>query len=138
MERRIEVIPISSGLSKDKILELSKEYKFQVFDLESISNRFQIQLAYFHSVEAFKEKKNITQDLMLEWLVRASGERQIKNAIKSIGLKDAKGMIVAFDRAETKLDRKKLLKLLEAKEIKWNERDDPKIISKMVELEIEE
>ncbi|MEM3369474.1 MAG: KEOPS complex subunit Cgi121 [Candidatus Micrarchaeia archaeon] len=139
MERiDVELFASSSDLTKDKILECSRKYGFQVFDLDSVVSRFQLKLAYYHAINAFEEKRNITNDLMLEWLVRASGKRQIKEALNYIGLKNPNRIAIGFDRNKIKMKKEKILDLIKGKEIEWKDKDDSKIISEMVELEIEE
>ncbi|MEM3455376.1 MAG: KEOPS complex subunit Cgi121 [Candidatus Micrarchaeia archaeon] len=139
MERiDIELFASSSDLTKEKILEYSRKYKFQVFDLDSVVSRFQLKLAYYHAINAFKEKRNITNDFMLEWLVRASGKRQIKNAIDYLGLKNPKRIVIGFDKNKTDIKKEKILELIKGKEIEWKDKDDSRIIRDMVELEIEE
>ncbi|MEM3408366.1 MAG: KEOPS complex subunit Cgi121 [Candidatus Micrarchaeia archaeon] len=134
----IELFASSSDLNKEKILEYSRKYKFQVFDLDSVVSRFQLKLAYYHAMTAFKEKRNITNDFMLEWLVRASGKRQIKNAINYLGLKNPKRIVIGFDRSKTDIKKEKILQLIKGKEIEWKDKDDLKTIRDMVELETEE
>ncbi|MEM4133753.1 MAG: KEOPS complex subunit Cgi121 [Candidatus Micrarchaeia archaeon] len=139
MERiDIELFASSSDLTKEKILEYSRKYKFQVFDLDAVVSRFQLKLAYYHAMAAFEEKRNITNDFMLEWLVRASGKRQIKNAIDYLGLKNPKRIVIGFNKNKTDIKKEKILALIKGKEIEWKDKEDSKIISDMVELEIEE
>lgn len=139
MERiDIELFASSSDLTKEKILEYSRKYKFQVFDLDAVVSRLQLKLAYYHAMAAFEEKRNITNDFMLEWLVRASGKRQIKNAIDYLGLKNPKRIVIGFDKNKTDIKKEKILELIKGKEIEWKDKDDSRIIRDMVELEIEE
>lgn len=131
----IEVIPLESDLEKEEIINLSKIHNFQVFDLNSVNNEFQIKLGYLHAKNAFEEKRNISRDFMLEWLIRVAGVRQIQKAIKKVGIKNPKSIIVSFE--EGKFDENKLKSLLKAKKIIWKQKNDEKSIMKMVELELE-
>lgn len=135
---QIELFALSSSLPKDSVIELARKHGFQVFDSDAVASKFQLELAYLHAVEAFKEKRNITNDLMLEWLVRASGKRQIKEAIHYIGCKNPNKILIGFDKEKTSMTKKKILEIIKGKEIKWKEKNDEEIIGKMVELEIEE
>ncbi len=135
---QIELFALSSSLPKDSVIELARKHGFQVFDSDAVASKFQLELAYLHAVEAFNEKRNITNDLMMEWLVRASGKRQIKEAIHYIGCKNPNKILIGFDKEKTSMTKKKILEIIKGKEIKWKEKNDEEIIGKMVELEIEE
>ena len=71
----------------------------QLMDAEGIAGKYHAEHATIHAIKAFSRKENISKDLGLEICVRASGQRQISQALKMLGLKnrDMKVCAVAVD-----------------------------------------
>jgi len=135
----IHAISASSGLIVSEILEVLKSEKdVQVFDAGSIAGPDCIKLAFFHADMSFKEDKNLVRDRMLEVLLRAAGSRQVADAVKRVGVKDPKNIVIGF-KGDAKR-KAQLLKRLDAKETKWGPVDkeaEKKAIERMVLLQLE-
>ena len=135
----VHAIPASSGLTISKILKVLKSEKdVQVFDAGSIAGPDCIRLAFFHADTAFKEDRNLVRDRMLEVLLRAAGSRQVADAVKRVGVKDPKNIVIGF-KGDAKR-KAQLLKKLDAKETKWGPIDkeaEKKAIERMVLLQLE-
>jgi tRNA threonylcarbamoyladenosine modification (KEOPS) complex Cgi121 subunit len=135
----VHAIPASSGLTVQQILDVLKSEKdIQVFDADEITGPDQIKLAFFHADMSSKEDKNLVRDRMLEVLLRAAGSRQVADAVKRVGVKDPKRIIIGF-KGDAKR-KAQLLKKLDAKEMKWKHIDkemERKAIERMVLLQIE-
>jgi KEOPS complex subunit Cgi121 len=65
----------------------------QVFYADMIFGVDHIVSAVNHAVRAFKQRTNVTNSLEMEILLYASGERQIKQAIPKMGVKEGEGNI---------------------------------------------
>ena len=135
----VHAIHASSGLTVFEMLEVLKSEKdAQVFDAGSIAGPDCIKLAFFHADMAFKEDRNLVRDRMLEVLLRAAGSRQVADAVKRVGAKDPKRIVIGF-RGDAKR-KAQLLKKLDAKETKWgpiSAEEERKAIERMVLLQIE-
>ena len=78
----------------DKLLErvdqISKERDIEIVAVDAgyVCGKDHIVSAYRHAVRAFEEGRNSMKKFSMELLLYISGERQIKNAIRKIGIKD--------------------------------------------------
>ena len=78
----------------DKLLEklgqISKERDIEIVAVDAgyVCGKDHIVSAYRHAVRAFEEGRNSMKKFSMEILLYISGERQIKNAIQKIGIKD--------------------------------------------------
>jgi len=135
----VHAVSASSGLTISEMLEVLKSEKdVQVFDACRIAGPDCIKLAFFHADMAFKEDRNLVRDRMLEVLLRASGSRQVADAVKRVGVKDPKSIIIGF-KGDAKR-KARLLKKLDAKETKWGPiraEEEKKAIERMVLLQLE-
>lgn len=135
----VRVIPASSGLTVQQILDvLKREKDVQVFDATGVSGPDHVRLAFFHANMAFNEGRNLVRDRMLEVLLRAAGSRQVADAVKRVGVKEPERIVIGFRGNATRKTR--LLKQLDAKETKWGPVDtelEKKAIERMVLLQIE-
>ena len=136
-QSKIIYLPVSSELTKDEILSIAKKYNFQVFDLDSVKSQFQLNLAFYHAEKAFEQNSNISKDLMLEFLIRVAGERQIKQAIEKVGVKNPKKLLIVFSPSVSNLSSEEIIKILKAKKIKWKQSDDSNEIQRMIELQLD-
>ncbi|MCK5140697.1 MAG: hypothetical protein KAQ70_00745 [Candidatus Heimdallarchaeota archaeon] len=83
----------SPRLSIDNLFELIKENQndsisIQVIDPTWIVSKKHLQAAVHHTLKAFKNGRNIARESETELLIRLSGFRQIKNAVKAFGIND--------------------------------------------------
>ncbi len=74
----------------DKILVFSKKKDIiiQIFDSDLIFGKNHLITSIEHAIRAIERKKNTTNSLAMEILLYASGERQLKHAIKKMGIKN--------------------------------------------------
>ena len=80
-----------------KVFIFAQEHRviIQLFDADVIYGKNHLISAVEHAVRAFKRKANTTNSLVMEILLYASGERQLKLAISKMGIKTGK-VNVAF------------------------------------------
>jgi KEOPS complex subunit Cgi121 len=80
-----------------KVFSFAQEHRviIQLFDADVIYGKNHLISAAEHAVRAFKRKANTTNSLVMEILLYASGERQLKLAISKMGIKAGK-VNVAF------------------------------------------
>jgi len=62
----------------------------QLMDADGIAGRKHAVHAAVHAIKSFSRKENISKDMGLEICVRASGQRQISQALKMLGIKNGK------------------------------------------------
>ncbi|MCK5409244.1 MAG: hypothetical protein KAJ30_03185 [Candidatus Heimdallarchaeota archaeon] len=93
----------SPRLSIDNLFELIKENQndsisIQVIDPTWIVSKKHLQAAVYHTLKAFKNGRNIARGSETELLIRLSGFRQIKKAVKAFGINDQTNtlLIIAF------------------------------------------
>jgi tRNA threonylcarbamoyladenosine modification (KEOPS) complex Cgi121 subunit len=77
-------------------LEERKKIFIQVFDAEVICGKPHLLSSLDHAIRAWKRKKRATSSLEMETLLYSSGLKQIKDAIKLMGIKKKKDSQVAF------------------------------------------
>ena len=94
---------LPSSFDLDQLIERSKtreksQVTLQVIDPTWITSEKHISVAIYHTQKAFDEERNFARDLATEFLIRVSGQRQIKNAIKQFGVqeKSKQILVVAF------------------------------------------
>jgi KEOPS complex subunit Cgi121 len=99
--------------SSDEFLKSARDFfgdtqvMVQFFNADLILGKEHIESAYEHAKRAFDTGKNISQSLAMEILIYASGEPQIANAIKKVGVKDGGERVVLV--ADNKVDVKGLI-----------------------------
>lgn len=59
----------------------------QFFDAEYVAGRQHLFFAALNALQAFKNKANISNNLAVETILYASAQRQIKKAVKMLGIK---------------------------------------------------
>ncbi|MDI6917080.1 MAG: KEOPS complex subunit Cgi121 [Thermoplasmatales archaeon] len=100
----------------EKIKSFSEENNVEiaVLDAEMVLGKEHLISAAQHALKAFERKKSFSNNLATEILVYASCERQIKNAIEKMGVKDGckKVAVVIIDKSEGKCGYEKLLSVL--------------------------
>ena len=70
------------------INEMNNDLKqiIQIIKPNSILSLRQLALAIYHTVKSFRKRRNIARKPYLELLLRLSGQKQIRDALASIGL----------------------------------------------------
>ena len=93
----------STKASADDLFELIKENQndttsIQVIDPKWIVSKKHLQAAVYHTLKAFRNGRNIARGSETELLIRLSGFRQIKNAIKAFGINNQTNifLLIAF------------------------------------------
>jgi len=78
--------------SLKKVLSFVQEHRVivQVFNADVIYGKNHLVSATEHALRAFERKTNTTNSLIMEMLLYASGERQLKLAISKMGIKTGK------------------------------------------------
>ncbi len=78
-----------------KVFSFSQEHQviIQLFDADVIYGKNHLISATEHAIRAFAMKTNTTNSLVMEILLYASGERQLKLAISKMGIKVGKGNV---------------------------------------------
>ena len=78
-----------------QIFNFAREYRviIQVFNADIVYDKNHLVSAAEHAVRAFERKANTTNSLVMEILLYASGERQLKLAISKMGIKVGKGNV---------------------------------------------
>ncbi len=93
----------SLRLSADDLFEIVRENQndyisIQVIDPTWIVSKKHLQAAVYHTLKAFKNGRNIARGSETELLLRLSGFRQIKNAVKAFGINNQTNtlLLIAF------------------------------------------
>jgi len=73
----------------------------QFFDATLIAGRNHLRFAALNSLNAFKNKLNISNSLAMESLLYASAQHQIKDALKLLGIKPNSNRVVVLVLAKT-------------------------------------
>lgn len=70
----------------------------QIINSRFVAGRGHLELAIEQAKKAFEYGANISDNFFIEILVRASGQRQIKKAIKLFGVENSKEVIVICEK----------------------------------------
>lgn len=91
----------------DDINKLYPECTIQLMDAKGIAGKNHVINATIHAINSFSRKENISKDLGLEICVRTSGQRQISQALKMLGIKngDMEVCAVAVDCKDNILEK---------------------------------
>ena len=94
----------------------------QFFDAKFVAGYEHLYFAVLNALTAFKNNLNISRNLAVEILLYAAAERQIRNAVELLGIKEGTGNIAVVILAENKEEIVKILnrlsKLVQASEDK--------------------
>ena len=137
-EMKIKAVSLSSSLTVQELIDASKRNKINIFDLDAIKDELQLELAFFHAKSAFEDGENIGKDMLMEVMIRSAGTRQISDAIKKVGVKNPKRIVVAYNTAKVKLTESQIKSALNAKKITWKQSNSEKEIRQMVQIELED
>jgi KEOPS complex subunit Cgi121 len=112
-----------------QIVNFAREHRviIQVFDADVVYGKNHLISATEHAVRAFERKTNTTNSLVMEILLYASGERQLKLAISKMGIRTGKGNIAFvfignIKDAEGKISDHLIDELLELVSLKRNDK----------------
>lgn len=104
------LIKCKRGVNKDILL---KHASLQAIDASLLYGKEHVETALREAQKAFENKENLSKDLYVEIIVRASGQRHIKKAFEMFGLKNSKEMLVI---GKNRKEMEKLIKEVEGKE----------------------
>ena len=89
----MNILPLRSKKPLNKeILEDHKD--IQLLDPKLVAGREHIEFAASQAEKAFKRNENISNDPLIEIMVRMSGQRQISKAFEMFGLNDSKKAVL--------------------------------------------
>ncbi len=83
---------------------ISFENGIQIVDARLVAEKEHVEHAIAQAIKAFKRGKNIARDILVEVLVRLSGQRQIKYAIEKFGLKSNVQDVVVISTNKNRLE----------------------------------
>ena len=90
--------------------------RIQIFDAEHIAGPNHLFFATINALNAFDQGRNISENLEMETLLYASGQRQIEKAINMIGFMPSSSqlaiLILSSSQKEVKESEKKIVKLI--------------------------
>jgi KEOPS complex subunit Cgi121 len=87
----------------------------QAFNPDSILSENHIFFSVNHALNAFSEKRNIAKTIGNEILLRVAATRRIDEAIRKVGVKDPKNVLL-FISGE-RIDEKEILRQLDAEKV---------------------
>jgi len=98
--KNIEVAGFKAQITDFKRLmqdlgNLDSDCIIQLMNADGIAGRKHAVHATIHAIKSFSRKENISKDMGLEICVRASGQRQISQALKMLGIKNGKMNVCA-------------------------------------------
>ena len=74
----------------------NKEAPIQFFDAKHVAGHQHLYFAALNALNAFEKKTNISNNLAVEALLYASAQRQIKKAVKMLGIKQDSSEVAAL------------------------------------------
>ena len=99
-----------------------KEAHVQFFDAKLIAGQQHLYFAALNALKAFKRKSNISSSLVIEALLYASAQRQIKKSVDMLGIKRDSSQVAVLIIAENKQGIDDCLKVVSR--LMSGERDD--------------
>lgn len=88
----LKIIPLKCQRALDKEV-LKKVQNAQILDSRFIAGEEHLRFAIEQAEKAFKRGENISREFLVEVLVRASAQRQIKVALETLGLRGSKKVV---------------------------------------------
>jgi len=98
---------------RKELTEKVQNLQVQLADATKIFNIEHIYFAAFNALKAFKNGKNISNNLAMELLLYISGQNQIKKAIENFGLKEGKMDVAIICIGERKKDLENFSRILQ-------------------------
>jgi KEOPS complex subunit Cgi121 len=98
--KRIQIAGFKSDITDFKAVmeELNLNYSgcvIQLMDADAVAGVQHVLNSTIHAIKSFSRNENIASDMGLEICVRTSGQRQISQAIKMLGIRNGKINICA-------------------------------------------
>ncbi|UTB31511.1 MAG: KEOPS complex subunit Cgi121 [Methanobacterium sp. ERen5] len=98
--KRIQIAGFKSDLTnfKEVMEELKLNYPscvIQLMDADAVAGVQHVLNSTIHAIKSFSRNENIASDIGLEICVRTSGQRQISQAIKMLGIRNGKMNVCA-------------------------------------------
>lgn len=84
----------------------------QFFDAKQIAGNQHLYFAAINALNAFNKKTNISNNMAVEALLFASGQRQIKKAVKMLGIKEDTSEVAVLLMPKNSHEKKKYLRLI--------------------------
>lgn len=100
----------------------NKNIAIQFFDAENVASSEHLFFAALNAIQAFENNTNISNNLAVETILYASAQRQIKKAVKMLGIKQDSSDIAVLIITEKPNEKNECLKLIE--NIVSGQRDD--------------
>jgi len=123
---------VVAGFKNVKIVDIDKFFVVvkekasnacvQFFDATLIAGRDHLRFAALNSLNAFKNRFNISNSLAIETLLYASAQHQIKDAVKLLGIKPNSSRVAVLVLAETQSQASSILESVSG--LLQGERDD--------------
>ena len=85
----------------------------QFFDAENVAGSQHLFFAALNAIQAFEKNTNISNNLAVETILYASAQRQIKKAVKMLGIKKDSSDLAVLVITENLNETNKCLKLVE-------------------------
>jgi KEOPS complex subunit Cgi121 len=82
---------------------LRKYPDIQVVDAKFVAGRDHLEFAIAQAEKAFKRGTNICNDPLIEPLLRASGQRQIKKALELFGINNSREVFILSEKLPSEL-----------------------------------
>ena len=108
------------GFSKVKIENINtllekfrkEDAPIQFFDAQNIAGKQHLYFAALNALNAFNKKTNISNNLAVEALLYASGQRQIKKAVNMLGIKQKTTEVIALILAKSSQEKDQNIQLV--------------------------
>lgn len=100
MPARTKFEDVEELLSRMKEVSVSRKAVIQAFDPDMVLSENHLIFSAHHAFKAFAEKRAIARKLESELLLWAAGTRRIEEAVKKIGVKDARKVIFLIQKGK--------------------------------------
>lgn len=94
----MQVLRLSSALTKEEIAKKSKELGFVPVSLKFAHSMEQLELARLLAEKSFREKTNLANVFELEFLLFLCGERDIRKALSKNDFSPGDFLLVSFGK----------------------------------------
>jgi KEOPS complex subunit Cgi121 len=91
----------------------NKNNVIQFFDADNIAGSKHLFFAALHAVQAFEKKTNISNNLAVESILYASAQRQIKKAVRMLGIKQVSSNLAVLIITDNSNETQEYLKFVE-------------------------
>jgi len=94
------------------VKDITKNACVQFFDASLVSGVEHLRFATLNALNAFKDKVNISSSLAMETLLYASAQRQIKEAVRLMGIKPNTNRVAVLILTETEEQASTILDII--------------------------